>query len=465
MEDLKRSHDEALQAAEQARGAVEQSRMRLQTTLAERTKLMSQLEQARCRSTSPPRMRQVNELSAPGNTPEPVGGPRQDRGPLRQRARQAELAQTSVEGRMLEVQKATLDVAGASRLDQIRASMSAGPAAVEGSQAAAAIEQGAPSVQQPAAEQREAQPAERPEPRPEPPGPAVSGAGVPPAALHRLRRGRPAPWVRGAGTLPELPDEPAGSAAHYLATGRDDRRRLRALPLGHGAPRRRGPSPHFHRSITESFFVLTGTVAAARRTADGVDAGPGDFLHVPVGGVHGFRNESGEPASMLLLFTPGAPREDYFETLADAARRDAMGRGRLDGVLPPARHASGSRRRDAGRSVSGCGWSGSPVRACGSIGERAAWQVGHHQVTRSWVGGPCSPSRIAVPQRKHGLAACGRRPSGRGRGAGRRWCSARGGAGWPASACGPARPAAARSATSATRVQGCTPRMNSDSTL
>ena len=47
MEDLKRSHDEALQAAEQARGAVEQSRMRLQTTLAERTKLMSQLEQAK----------------------------------------------------------------------------------------------------------------------------------------------------------------------------------------------------------------------------------------------------------------------------------------------------------------------------------------------------------------------------------------------------------------------------------
>jgi hypothetical protein len=27
---------------------------------------------------------------------------------------------------------------------------------------------------------------------------------------------------------------------------------------------------------------------------------------------------------MLLLFTPGAPREDYFETLADTARRAAM---------------------------------------------------------------------------------------------------------------------------------------------
>jgi hypothetical protein len=64
---------------------------------------------------------------------------------------------------MLEVQKATLDVAGASRLDQIRASMGGGTPAVEGSQPAAAIEQGAPSVSQPAAEQREAQPAERPD--------------------------------------------------------------------------------------------------------------------------------------------------------------------------------------------------------------------------------------------------------------------------------------------------------------
>ena len=55
-----------------------------------------------------------------------------------------------------------------------------------------------------------------------------------------------------------------------------------------------------------------------------LDGSPGDFLHVPEGGIHGFRNESGEPASMLILFTPGAPREEYFETLADKARRSAM---------------------------------------------------------------------------------------------------------------------------------------------
>jgi hypothetical protein len=75
---------------------------------------------------------------------------------------QAELAQTSVEGRMLEVEKATLDVAGASRLDQIRAAMGGGAQAVEGGSPAAALEQGAPSVGQPAAEQQETQSADRP---------------------------------------------------------------------------------------------------------------------------------------------------------------------------------------------------------------------------------------------------------------------------------------------------------------
>ena len=60
--------------------------------------------------------------------------------------------------------------------------------------------------------------------------------------------------------------------------------------------------------------MLTGTVKFFDGTA-WVDGRPGDFVHVPPGGIHGFRNESGEPASMLLHFAPGAPREPYFETL------------------------------------------------------------------------------------------------------------------------------------------------------
>ena len=79
-----------------------------------------------------------------------------------------------------------------------------------------------------------------------------------------------------------------------------------------------GPGAHFHRTISESFFVLSGTV----RLFNGqrwIDATAGDFLYVPVGGIHAFRNESRQPASMLLLFAPGAPREGYFEALAEFA--------------------------------------------------------------------------------------------------------------------------------------------------
>jgi quercetin dioxygenase-like cupin family protein len=113
-----------------------------------------------------------------------------------------------------------------------------------------------------------------------------------------------------------------GGAAHYLAMGATTGGAF-GLYRWEMGPAPTGPGPHFHRGITESFYVLSGTV----RLHDGerwLDGSAGDFLHVPEGGIHGFRNESGEPASMLLLFTPGAPREGYFETLADAARRDAM---------------------------------------------------------------------------------------------------------------------------------------------
>lgn len=75
--------------------------------------------------------------------------------------------------------------------------------------------------------------------------------------------------------------------------------------------------PHFHRGMSETFFVLSGTFDLHDGTAHRA-AGPGDSLFVPPGGIHGFRNSNG-PASMLILFTPGAPREEYFRLLAERA--------------------------------------------------------------------------------------------------------------------------------------------------
>lgn len=127
--------------------------------------------------------------------------------------------------------------------------------------------------------------------------------------------------LRPAGHPPELTNA-SGGGAHYLATSAstDGKFGLYRWEMG---PTSSGPDPHFHRTISESFFVLSGEV----RLHNGerwAEATAGDFLLVPEGGIHGFRNDSGEPASMLILFAPGAPREDYFETLADAVRRESM---------------------------------------------------------------------------------------------------------------------------------------------
>ena len=117
-------------------------------------------------------------------------------------------------------------------------------------------------------------------------------------------------------------DEPAElrtatGACHYLATSAGTHGQFGLYRWDMG-PEPSGPGPHFHRTMSESFFVLSGTV----HVYDGrrwVPTAPGDFTFVPEGGVHGFRNESGADASMLILFAPGAPREGYFEGLVEIA--------------------------------------------------------------------------------------------------------------------------------------------------
>jgi mannose-6-phosphate isomerase-like protein (cupin superfamily) len=109
---------------------------------------------------------------------------------------------------------------------------------------------------------------------------------------------------------------PNGTTVHYLATGAATEGLFGLYRWEMGATAG-GPGPHFHRTITESFYVLRGAVQIYDGR-DWIEAGPDDFVHVPVGGIHGFRNASGRPASMLIHFAPGAPREAYFEGLVRA---------------------------------------------------------------------------------------------------------------------------------------------------
>lgn len=108
-----------------------------------------------------------------------------------------------------------------------------------------------------------------------------------------------------------------GTRVHYLATGASTDG-LFGLYRWEMGPAASGPGPHFHRTIAESFYVLSGTIRLFDGT-DWVDCTAGAFVHVPPGGIHAFRNESGQPATMLIHFAPGAPREAYFEGTADMA--------------------------------------------------------------------------------------------------------------------------------------------------
>jgi mannose-6-phosphate isomerase-like protein (cupin superfamily) len=123
--------------------------------------------------------------------------------------------------------------------------------------------------------------------------------------------------LRQADQEPEL-TYPSGVTVHYLATGASTDGEFGLYRWDFG-PTVSGPDPHFHKTISESFYILSGAV----HLYDGdkwVETAPGDYLFVPEGGIHAFKNEDVEAASMLILFAPGAPREDYFETLAEVAR-------------------------------------------------------------------------------------------------------------------------------------------------
>lgn len=125
---------------------------------------------------------------------------------------------------------------------------------------------------------------------------------------------------RSADTPPDL-SSPGGGSTRYLATQESTGGEFGLYKVDLGA-RAAGAKTHFHKAMSESFYVLSGEL----ELYDGekwVTGREGDFLYVPVGGLHAFKNVTDEPMSMLMLFSPGAPREEYFERVAEVAQGSA----------------------------------------------------------------------------------------------------------------------------------------------
>jgi quercetin dioxygenase-like cupin family protein len=73
-------------------------------------------------------------------------------------------------------------------------------------------------------------------------------------------------------------------------------------------------APHIHRLEDEHFYILEGSLTF---TVDGrtFQASKGDFVHIPRGLVHGFKNGPA-PARALIAFTP-AGIEQFFREVGE----------------------------------------------------------------------------------------------------------------------------------------------------
>ncbi|HAT6616927.1 TPA: PspA/IM30 family protein [Corynebacterium striatum] len=131
VEDTKKLHDQALQQAEQAKKAVERNGMALREKVNERSKLLSQLEQAKMQEKVSESLNSMNELTANGNSPSLDSVRDKIERRYTKALGQAELAENSVSNRMHEIEQAGVQLAGHSRLEQIRAEMNT-TKAVEG---------------------------------------------------------------------------------------------------------------------------------------------------------------------------------------------------------------------------------------------------------------------------------------------------------------------------------------------
>jgi phage shock protein A len=128
MKDLKAMHDQAIEAAQRARQAVETNALNLQKQLAERSKLLSQLENAKMQERMNSALKQMDELSPKGDVPTLA----EVRDKIDQRYAKAlgesELRKDTVSSKMMEVEKAQLDAEAQSRLEALRVGLGLSPA-------------------------------------------------------------------------------------------------------------------------------------------------------------------------------------------------------------------------------------------------------------------------------------------------------------------------------------------------
>jgi Ca2+-binding RTX toxin-like protein/quercetin dioxygenase-like cupin family protein len=114
----------------------------------------------------------------------------------------------------------------------------------------------------------------------------------------------------------------SGSNYNFLATAEDTNGQYSLFDFY--VPPQAGPPPHIHNWEAEAFYIADGQITFQMGNETMV-GNPGDYLFLPKGHLHTWKNIGTESARVLVLTTPGG-LEDYF--------RDAGEQGELSTPLP-----------------------------------------------------------------------------------------------------------------------------------
>ena len=101
-----------------------------------------------------------------------------------------------------------------------------------------------------------------------------------------------------------------GDAYRFLATGEDTGGKYALWEAV--VPPGGGPPPHVHSREEEGFYVLEGEITLFIGDQRFI-ASAGMFAYMPVGTPHSFKNESGQPARMLISVAPAGLEQMFFE--------------------------------------------------------------------------------------------------------------------------------------------------------
>ncbi|MBW3361772.1 cupin domain-containing protein [Streptomyces microflavus] len=127
--------------------------------------------------------------------------------------------------------------------------------------------------------------------------PSDSAESSEPQIIHVPAGEGPSVWLSGDVYTVKLGHEESGGSLTLLEA---------SVPPGGGPPL------HIHADADEAFYLLSGELDITTRDTT-YHVGPGDFVFVPKGTAHRFRNNGLHPARQLLLFTPSGVDRFFLE--------------------------------------------------------------------------------------------------------------------------------------------------------